>query len=85
VKTLERDGFGSGGLQPGIAPSTTYARLKAASTYAGRVFTQTLKPPVMVLQQTAEATSRGDGIPAGLTCHLQCSGNERTPFDLNLA
>jgi hypothetical protein len=41
VKTLESCGFRRGGLQPGIAASTTYARLKAASTSAGRVFTQT--------------------------------------------
>ena len=27
MKTLERGGFRRGGLQPGIAPSTTYARL----------------------------------------------------------
>jgi hypothetical protein len=32
VNTLKRDGFRSGGLQPGIAPSTTYARLRTAST-----------------------------------------------------
>jgi len=42
VKTLQRDGFRRGGLQPGIVLSTTYAHLKVASTSAGRVFTQTL-------------------------------------------
>ena len=41
MKTLDGRGFRGGGLQPDIVPSTTYARLKAASTLAGRVLAQT--------------------------------------------
>ena len=47
VKTLERDGFRRGGLQPGIVLSTAYAHLKVASTSAGRVFTQAGLSPAL--------------------------------------
>jgi len=39
---MESIGLQKSELQPGIVPATAYARLKAASTSAARVFTQTL-------------------------------------------
>jgi hypothetical protein len=44
VKTPEGDGLLRGGPKPGVVPSATSARLKASSTSAGRVFTQSLPP-----------------------------------------